>query len=159
MALPLHRLQEGAHEFPHGRPGPVGSTATAPGTAWDGSAPTAAADSRASAGRTVLPPPDAAGRGAPSASHQHRWYPPRGSPRPCHRSIGCRTTESGPRRPARRKITAAAEIYDLTPADHHADLVRRPPRRGMRRGGRLRTVRQHGVVAINFSNEAMQSGQ
>ncbi|MFJ8193445.1 hypothetical protein ACIQ8D_27340 [Streptomyces sp. NPDC096094] len=35
----------------------------------------------------------------------------------------------------------------------------RPPRREMRRGGRLRTVRQHGVTAINFSKEAMQSGQ
>ncbi|MFK4540985.1 hypothetical protein RKD29_000581 [Streptomyces tendae] len=115
MALPLHRLQEGAHEFPHGRPGPVRSTATAPGTAWDGSAPTAAAD-----------------------SSQCRPY---------------RLAAAGRGRPGRAVGLAPA------PADHHADLVRRPPRRGMRRGGRLRTVRQHGVVAINFSNEAMQSGQ
>ena len=47
-------------------------SATAPGTPTSSSAPTAAADSNASAARTCLPPPASAAR--PSRSTQPRWY-------------------------------------------------------------------------------------
>ncbi len=48
------------------------STDTPPGTPTCASAPTASADSRASAGRTALPPSPAAG--LPSRSIQPKWY-------------------------------------------------------------------------------------
>ncbi|BDD76765.1 hypothetical protein GCM10010348_39520 [Streptomyces anthocyanicus] len=63
-----------------------------------------------------------------------------------------------------RHCTNRVIVRDRAPAPGSRRRSRRPgnavrPAAGCGGADGLRTVRQHGVVAINFSNEAMQSGQ
>lgn len=164
-ATPLNgRHQPPAHALPRHPQGPPGRGAgprshAGPPRGHRGRHPNGpAADTHRARGEAARRPEEDTPRPT-RGSRPRRLLPPRVREDDARRGM----TGDFPGSPSRH-CTNRVIVRDRAPAPGSRRRSRRPgnavrPAAGCGGADGLRTVRQHGVVAINFSNEAMQSGQ